>query len=88
MTPSHPFSDGNTAAGRTSDVGIRTRQLECMRAFQTDRSLYEAYWYLEPSPRRQGIVARILARVFVAFESWATLRPAHQFDAEPEEVRQ
>jgi hypothetical protein len=91
MRPNHTFapaSDGDAAVRRKSGVGMRTRQLECVRAFQTDRSWYQAYWYPELSPRRQGFVARILAKVFVLFESWATSRPAKQLAAEPEEIRQ
>jgi hypothetical protein len=30
-------------ASKTSDVGFRIRQLECMRAFQSGLSWYDAY---------------------------------------------
>jgi hypothetical protein len=41
-------SDGISALMNSSDVSMRARQLECMRAHQTGRSWYEAYWYPEP----------------------------------------
>ena len=40
-------SHGCPALRTTRDVGIRTRQLECIRAFQTDGSWYETHWYAE-----------------------------------------
>ncbi len=30
-----------------SDAGLRARQLEAMRAFQSGTSWYDAYWYPE-----------------------------------------
>jgi hypothetical protein len=73
-----PASDGSPVEWSTSDVGIRTRQLECMRAFQTGRSWYEAYWFPEPQPRRPGIVSRTLATLVLLFESRATPQPAER----------
>jgi len=79
---SAPASDGRPVAGKTSNVGIRTRQLECMRAFQAGHSWYEAYWYPQPRPRRPGIVSQTLSMLVVFLERWATPRPAERI-AEP-----
>jgi hypothetical protein len=37
---------------------IATRQRQCMRAFQTDCSWYQAYWYPTPQQRRPRAVGR------------------------------
>jgi hypothetical protein len=64
-------SDRDSVARTMSDVGIRTRQFDCMRAFQTGRSWYEAYWYPEPQPRHPGIVSTLVALL----ERWNRPRP-------------
>ena len=71
---SAPASDGRPVAGKTSNVGIRTRQLECMRAFQAGHSWYEAYWYPQPRPRRRQTLSMLVAFL----EGLATPRPAER----------
>jgi hypothetical protein len=39
-----------------ADFTIRQRQW--MRAFQTESSWYQAYWYLEPQPQRPSVIGR------------------------------
>ena len=75
---SAPASDGSPVAGRTSNVGIRTRQLECMRAFQSGRSWYEAYWDPDPQPRRSDTVSQTRSTLVVLLERWARPRPAER----------
>jgi len=66
-----PALDGSPVAG---NVGIRTRQLECMRAFQAGHSWYEAYWYPQPRPRRRQTLSMLVAFL----EGLATPRPAER----------
>lgn len=42
--------------------------LECPRAFRTDSSWYEAYWYREPVPRHPSLFNRSIARLVDAFQ--------------------
>jgi hypothetical protein len=46
----------NESAAAASNIA--TRQRQCMRAFQTDGSWYQAYWYPEPQRRRPRVVGR------------------------------
>ena len=47
--------------------------LECPRAFQTDPSWYEAYWYREPEPRRPNLISRSIATLTAAFQRLTVL---------------
>jgi hypothetical protein len=51
-------------------------RLECPRAFHTDRSWYNAYWYSQPALRRPGLFSRGVARLVVAFQRRPVLRGA------------
>ena len=67
---------------RTGEVGVWTRQLECMRAFQSGRSWYEAYWYPEPQPQHPGIASRALSTLVLLLERCATPRRAARIGAD------
>jgi hypothetical protein len=43
-------------------------QFECPRAFQTDQSWYEEYWYRDPAPRRPSFFNRSIASLGDAFQ--------------------
>ena len=70
-----PAPDGSPVMSRTSDVGFPTRQRECMRAFQSGRSWYDAYWYPEHQPRQPAAIRRTLSTLVLLWESWAAPRP-------------
>jgi hypothetical protein len=46
------------------------RRLKCapVRAFQTDPSWYEAYWYSKPAPRRPRSFNSLVARLLGMFQ--------------------
>jgi hypothetical protein len=49
------------SAGLTCNMA--TRQRECMRAFQTNCSWYQVYWYPEARRRRPGVVGLTFLRL-------------------------
>jgi hypothetical protein len=65
----YPPESDETAAGRSN---IATRQAECMCAFQTERSWYQAYWYPEPRPRAVSSVPTLIAVLSVVVASLLT----------------
>lgn len=56
-----------------SDAGLRTRQLEAMRAFQAGASWYDAYWYPEHRPQPADAVSRTPSMLRTFWNSWAAL---------------
>jgi len=48
-------------------------RLECHRAFQTDPSWYEAYWYPEPAPQRPSFFSRAITSLAAAFQRLSVL---------------
>jgi hypothetical protein len=78
-----PASDECPAPRKTRNAGIRVRQLECMRAFQTGHSWYEAYWYPEPQLRRPGTINRTLSKLVLLLQRWPKSLPSEPM-AEPE----
>ena len=61
-----------------SDAGLRTRQLEAMRAFQSGTSWYDAYWYPEHRPQRAAAFSRTPSMLRMVRNSWAALRPSER----------
>ena len=61
-----------------SDAGLRARQLEAMRAFQSGTSWYDAYWYPEHRPQRAAAFSRAPSMLRMVWNSWAALRPSER----------
>lgn len=72
MSAARHFALPLVSKGHVEDAMINNYnapgRLERPRAFRTDPSWYEAYWYREPEPRRPIIYNRSIARLVDAFQ--------------------
>jgi hypothetical protein len=62
--PQVPLTLGNAVISNPTDPW----RFECPRAFQTDQSWYEEYWYRDPAPRRPSFFNRSIASLGDAFQ--------------------